>query len=36
MLNLRMDFLMLLPGGHRVVLEVDPAAEFGDTPSRWF
>jgi AbiJ N-terminal domain 3 len=23
MLNLRMDFLMLLPGGHRVVLEVD-------------
>ncbi|MCL7456423.1 hypothetical protein ABT235_20685 [Micromonospora echinofusca] len=23
MLNLRMDFLMLLPGGHRIVLEVD-------------
>jgi hypothetical protein len=23
MLNLRMDFLMLLPGGHRVVIEVD-------------
>jgi very-short-patch-repair endonuclease len=23
MLNLRIDFLMLLPGGHRIVLEVD-------------
>ncbi|MBQ1009401.1 hypothetical protein KBX53_00200 [Micromonospora sp. M51] len=23
MINLRMDFLMLLPGGHRIVLEVD-------------
>jgi very-short-patch-repair endonuclease len=23
MMNLRMDFLMLLPGGHRIVLEVD-------------
>ena len=34
MLNFRMDFLLLLPHGHRVVLEVDGATHYstGDRP----
>jgi hypothetical protein len=32
MMNLRMDFLMLLPGGHRIVLEVDGKQHYATGP----